>query len=114
VTRHPSHAGVAASDAVVFDRQQTLPTIGATMPAKPLFTGNPMHDLTLPPDVTDHNLSQVIARDRYYELRDKLVRLKAASEPSMPAIDALIQDLEKAQLDYKASHGQIGNNPIEP
>ena len=72
-----------------------------------------MSDLSLPSDVNDSTLEQVIARQHYVQLRNKLVALQSASEPDAGAIDTVIQDLEKAQLAYKATHGLIGNNPIE-
>jgi hypothetical protein len=78
------------------------------------FQGKRMQKLMPSGNVTDHDPAQFMARERYFELRDRLVRLQSADEPSMPAIDALIQELESAQLAYKASHGLIGNNPIEP
>jgi hypothetical protein len=70
-----------------------------------------MYDLPLPNNVMDRNLEQFAARAFYFHLRDKLVSLNSASVPNQVAIDAVIQDLEKAQMAYKASHGVYGNNP---
>jgi hypothetical protein len=71
-----------------------------------------MDDFTLPPNIDDSNAEQASARAHYFSLRDKLVSLNSAPVPNTAYIDAVIQDLEKAQLAYKASHGLIGNNPI--
>jgi hypothetical protein len=98
----------------MFVAQPTRPVVCASMASNPSPTGNPMHDTASTGNVTDRTLAQGIARERYFGLRDTLVRLKSASPPSMPAIDAVIRELEQAQLDYKATHGLIGNNPIEP
>jgi len=70
------------------------------------------HWLTLPDEV-DHKLEQVIARDHYDRLRSRLVALQSAPEENAVAIDAVIQALGLAQMIYKATHGLIGNNPIE-
>lgn len=59
---------------------------------------------------TDTNLAQAIARAHYEKLRDRLIALQSAPEPDMAAIDAVIRALEKAQMDYKATHGLYGNN----
>lgn len=64
------------------------------------------------PNGTDTTLAQVIAREDYFRLRDKLVALQSASEPNAAAIDGVIRALEQAQLAYKATHGLFGNNPI--
>lgn len=72
-----------------------------------------MTERPITPNGTDSNLSQVLARDHYFSLRQKLVLLQSALEPDTAAIDNVIQELEKAQLAYKATHGLIGNNPIE-
>lgn len=50
---------------------------------------------------------------QYEELRAQLVRLHAATEPDMAAIDAAIDRLAELQLEIKATRGLIGNNPIE-
>jgi hypothetical protein len=67
---------------------------------------------TLPNEV-DNKLEQVIARDHYDRLRSQLVALQSAPEENATAIDAVIQALTLAQMIYKATHGLIGNNPIE-
>lgn len=67
---------------------------------------------TLPNEV-DHTLEQVIARDHYDQLRHRLVALQSAPEENAVAIDAVIQELTMAQMIYKATHGLVGNNPIE-
>ena len=72
-----------------------------------------MNDLTNFPNGTDSNLEQVIAREKYLRLKEKMSVLQSALKPNAAAIDALVQALEKAQLAYKATHGLIGNNPIE-
>jgi hypothetical protein len=66
---------------------------------------NPLHS-------NDYKLDQVVARELYFRLRDKLVGLRSASEPDLAAIDNVIHELEQAQLAYKASHGIYGNNPL--
>jgi hypothetical protein len=71
-----------------------------------------MQDTPLPADANDQIQAQVIARERYFKLRDDLVRLRSDSEPDMRAIDSIIGKLEQAQLAYKASHGVLGNNPL--
>lgn len=62
---------------------------------------------------TDTYSEQVAARTAYFGLRDKLVALQSAPDPDQSAIDLVIRELEEAQLAYKATHGLIGNNPIE-
>ena len=69
-----------------------------------------MNDLPVLPNQTDSNLQQVVAREQYEMLRNRLVALQSAPEPDMAAIDAVIQALSKAQIAYKATHGLIGNN----
>ena len=65
------------------------------------------------PNGTDTNLNQVVAREDYLRLREKLLALQSASEPNAAAIDDVVRALETAQLTYKATHGLIGNNAIE-
>lgn len=72
-----------------------------------------MSDNTFTPNVADHNLEQVVARENYIRLRDKLVTLRSTPETDMAVIDGVIKDLERAQLAYKATHGLHGNNPID-
>lgn len=72
-----------------------------------------MTHLPIIPNGTDTNLSQVVARDNYFQLREKLLALHSVTVPDAAAIDKVMQDLEKAQLAYKATHGLFGNNPIE-
>lgn len=72
-----------------------------------------MTDVMNFPNGTDTNLQQVIAREAYLRLREKMVALQSAPEPDAAAIDAVIRSLEKAQLAYKATHGLIGNNPVD-
>lgn len=69
-----------------------------------------MNDLPILPNGTDSNLQQVVAREHYEILRNRLVALQSAPEPDMAAIDAVIGALSQAQMAYKASHGLIGNN----
>lgn len=69
-----------------------------------------MNELPVLPNGTDSNLQQVVAREHYEILRNKLIALQSASEQDMAAIDAVIQALSKAQMAYKATHGLIGNN----
>ena len=71
-----------------------------------------MSDLLNLPNGTDSNLAQVIAREDYLRLRERLLVLQSAPEPNAADIDGVILALEKAQLVYKATHGLIGNNPI--
>ena len=71
-----------------------------------------MNDLLNFPNGTDSSLAQVVAREDYLRLREKLIALQSAPEPNAAAIDDVIRSLEKAQLAYKATHGLIGNNPI--
>lgn len=72
-----------------------------------------MHDLPIPPDVNNHTLAEVDARQHYFRLREELVSLKSATEPNLAAIDSVIKELEQAQLAYKATYGLFGNNPID-
>ena len=69
-----------------------------------------MNDLPILPNRTDSNLQQVVAREQYEILRNRLICLQSAQEPDTAAIDAVIQALSKAQMAYKATHGLIGNN----
>ena len=39
--------------------------------------------------------------------------LNSAAVPNLSDIAGVIRELEKAQLAYKATHGLIGNNPID-
>jgi hypothetical protein len=71
-----------------------------------------MQYLAHPAPANDFTLEQVVAREHYFRLRDKLVRLKSAPEPNMTEIDGVIGELEQAQLAYKATHGVFGNNPL--
>jgi hypothetical protein len=71
-----------------------------------------MQDFADAPNTNDHKLEQVVARERYIWLRNKLLGLKAAANPDAAAIDVVIRDLEQAQLAYKATHGIFGNNPF--
>ncbi len=71
-----------------------------------------MNNLPTLPNETDNKLEQVIARDHYERLRNKLVALQSAPDGNAVAIDAVIQALTLAQMIYKATHGLIGNNPI--
>ena len=72
-----------------------------------------MNDLPEFPNGTDFRLEQVVAREHYFRLRENLVVLRAATVPNVAAIDQAIKALEQAQLNYKGTHGVIGNNPIE-
>lgn len=72
-----------------------------------------MHHLPLSPNVENHNVQRVVARQHYFRLRDELVSLKSALQPNLAAIDSVIQELEQAQLAYKAMYGLYGNNPID-
>ena len=69
-----------------------------------------MNDVPVLPNGIDSNLQQVVAREHYEILRNRLIALQSAPEPDMAAIDAVIQALSKAQMAYKATHGLIGNN----
>lgn len=53
-----------------------------------------MHDLPLSPNVENHNVQRVVARQHYFRLRDELVSLKSALQPNLAAIDSVIQELE--------------------
>lgn len=70
------------------------------------------HLPTLPNEI-DNKLEQVIARDHYDRLRSRLVALQSAPQANAVAIDSVIQQLTLAQMIYKATHGLVGNNPIE-
>lgn len=72
-----------------------------------------MHDLPISPQVDNHTLAEVEARQHYFRLREKLVSLKSAIEPNLAAIDSVVKELEQAQLAYKATYGLFGNNPID-
>ena len=52
-------------------------------------------------------------RVEYDSARDQLERLMAAPVKDFPAIDALVDRLERLQLSLKAAHGIKGNNPNE-
>jgi hypothetical protein len=69
-----------------------------------------MTDLPTLPNANDNTMQQVVAREQYEILRNRLVALKSAAVPDMAAIDEVIGALSKAQMAYKASHGLIGNN----
>ena len=76
-----------------------------------------MYDLPTTLDMHYHNSNQSPEREatraHYFGLRDKLVSLKSAPEPNLAAIDAVVHELEHAQLAYKATYGMFGNNPID-
>jgi len=72
-----------------------------------------MQDLPLSHNVNNLNLERPVAQQHYFELRDKLVGLKSALEPDLAAIDSVVQELEQAQLAYKATFGLFGNNPLD-
>ena len=72
-----------------------------------------MSDIPVLHNGTDTNLEQMIAREHYSKLREKLVALLSAPDPDGAAVDAVIRALEKAQMDYKATHGLIGNNAAD-
>lgn len=72
-----------------------------------------MHDFPLSLNVNNHNLERVVARQHYFRLRDKLVSLELVVEPNLADIDAVIKELEQAQLAYKATYGLFGNNPMD-
>ena len=69
-----------------------------------------MTDLPTLHNGNDSTLEQVVARERYEILRNRLVALQSAPEPDTAAIDDVIGQLAKTQMAYKASHGLIGNN----
>ena len=50
-----------------------------------------MTQLPIIPNGTDTNLSQVAARDNYFQLREKLVALHSVTVPDAAAIDRVIQ-----------------------
>lgn len=52
-------------------------------------------------------------RVEYDSAREQLERLMAAPVKDFPAIDALVELLERLQLSLKAVHGIKGNNPNE-
>jgi len=62
---------------------------------------------------SNHSLEREATRAHYFGLRDKLVSLKSVPEPNLTAIDAVVHELEQAQLAYKATYGMFGNNPID-
>lgn len=61
----------------------------------------------------NHDLEREAARQHYFGLRDKLVSLRTASIPDAAAIDAVVWELEQAQLAFKATYGLHGNNPVD-
>lgn len=71
-----------------------------------------MNDLSLTDHVNSHSPERAGARQEYFRLRDKLVSLKSALVPNLAAIDSVIQELEQAQLAFKATYGLFGNNPL--
>lgn len=72
-----------------------------------------MQDLSLSHNVDNLNSDKAVASQHYFFLRDKLVSLKSALDPDLAAIDSVVQELEQAQLGFKATHGLFGNNPID-
>ena len=72
-----------------------------------------MTNLPTLPNATDEKPDQINAREHYEQLRTRLVALQSVSEDNAAAIDAVIQELILAQRRYKATHGLVGNNPIE-
>lgn len=72
-----------------------------------------MNDLPQSGQVNSHSSEQAVARQEYFRLRDKLVSLKSALEPNLAAIDSVVEELEQAQLAYKATYGLFGNNPLD-
>lgn len=69
-----------------------------------------MNELPGIPSGMDTTLEQVIARDHYERLRDKLVTLQSAPQEDAVAIDVIIDALGAAQRAYQATHGLIGNH----
>ncbi|MEO7108275.1 MAG: hypothetical protein ABIZ09_18000 [Rhodoferax sp.] len=69
-----------------------------------------MNEVHVLPNGTDSTMEQVVAREQYQILRERLVALQSAPEPDFAAIDEVINGLSKAQIAYKATHGLIGNN----
>jgi len=63
--------------------------------------------------VDNHDLEREAARQHYFGLRDKLVSLRSASISDLAAIDAVVRELEQAQLASKATFGLYGNNPVD-
>lgn len=59
------------------------------------------------------NADRAALTREYEELRLQLVDLHCAVAPDMVAIDDAIDRLARLQSDIKATHGLIGNNPIE-
>jgi hypothetical protein len=49
----------------------------------------------------------------YDRLRDELKRALAAPVKDMPAVNRIIDRLDKVHMDFKAAHGLKGNNPNE-
>lgn len=49
----------------------------------------------------------------YARLREELERLLTDPVKDFEKIDALVDQLERVQLAFKAQHGVIGNNPNE-
>lgn len=72
-----------------------------------------MHDMPSSVDFNKHNLERTAARQNYFRLRDKLVSLESVSDPNCASIDSVVQELEQAQLAFKATYGMFGNNPID-
>ena len=59
------------------------------------------------------NADRAALTRQYAELRQQLVDLHCAAQPDLVAIDHAIDRLAQLQSDIKATHGLIGNNPIE-
>ena len=53
-----------------------------------------------------------LARE-YDRLRDELKVLMAAPVKDMPAVERVMNRLDEVHMQFKATHGLIGNNPIE-
>ena len=72
-----------------------------------------MHDIPPSVDLNTHNLERTVARQHYFRLRDELVRLESVPEPNGASINSVVQELEQAQLAFKATYGMFENNPID-
>ena len=57
--------------------------------------------------------SQPDMQAEYARLREELERLLTDPVKDFEKIDALVDQLERVQLAFKAQHGVIGNNPNE-
>lgn len=107
----PHTQGNCMSEA--FGGVQSAASGASTLGPPPNFKSHAMQELPQAPHVNDAHPERRAARAHYFKLRDRLVDLRSEPQPDTAAIDDVVQELEKAQLAFKATQGLFGNNPLD-